>query len=121
VLDIAGCSHLAAWTLARFSQQVIVSREELPAALDPLPVRVLRMPIEIAIELGRVGLTTIGLLRQVSRDSLAARYGPDVLRRLDHALGLAAESTTPYRAPVPYYAARSFAEPIGIAAHGASI
>ncbi len=106
----------AAWALARFSQQVIVSHEELTAPLDPLPVRALRIPVEIAIELGRVGLTTIGLLRQVSRDSLATRYGPDVLRRLDQALGLAADSITPYRAAVPYHAARSFAEPIGTTA-----
>ena len=106
----------ASWALARFSKQVVVSREELPAALDPLPVRALRIPAKIAIELGRVGLTTISLLRQVSRDSLATRYGPDVLRRLDQALGLTAESITPYRAPVPHYAARSFAEPIGTTA-----
>ena len=103
----------AAWALARFSKQVIVVNEELTAALDPLPVRALRIPLEIACELGRVGLTTIGLMRRVPRDSLATRYGPDVLRHLDQALGLAAESITPYCAVAPYRAARSFAEPIG--------
>jgi len=106
----------AAWALARFSRQVIVSREELPAALDPLPVRALRIPGEIAIELGRVGLTAIGLMRQVSRDSLAARYGPNVLLRLDQALGLAADSIVPHPPPAPYYAERSLAEPIGTTA-----
>jgi protein ImuB len=106
----------AAWALARFSKRVIVSREELPGALDPLPVRALRIPTEIAIELGRVGLTTIGVMRRVPRDSLATRYGPDVLRRLDQALGLAAESITPHRAPAPYRTGRVFAEPIGTTA-----
>ena len=104
---------VAAWALARFSKQVIVLREELSGALDPLPVRALRIPAEIATELGQVGLTTIGLMRRVPRDSLATRYGPSVLRRLDQALGLAAESITPHRAPTPYRAGRIFAEPIG--------
>jgi protein ImuB len=112
---IAG-TPAAAWALARFSKQVIVSREDLSAALDPLPVRALRIPLEIAGELGRVGLTTIGLMRQVPRDSLATRYGPDVLLRLDQALGHAAESITPHRALVPYRAARVLAEPIGTTA-----
>ena len=106
----------AAWALARFSKQVIVSSEELSGALDPLPVRALRIPAAIAIALERVGLTTIGLMRRISRDSLAARYEPTVLRRLDQALGLVAESITPYRAPAPYCAGRSFAEPIGTTA-----
>jgi protein ImuB len=106
----------AAWALARFSKQAIVSREELPGVLDPLPVRALRIPAEIAIELGRVGLTTIGLMRRVPRNSLAARYGPHVLLRLDRALGLAAESIAPYRAPAPYRAGRGFAEPVGTTA-----
>jgi len=103
----------AAWALARYSKQAIVAQEELPAALDPLPVRALRIPAEIAVELGRGGLTTIGLMRRVPRDSLTARYGPTLLLRLDQAMGLAAESITPYRAPAPYRAALSFAEPIG--------
>lgn len=103
----------AAWALARFSDQVIVTTDELPDALDPLPVRALRIPAEIAVELGRVGLTTIGLMRRIPRDSLAARYGPNVLLRLDQALGLAKEPVTPYRAPTPYRAGQTFAEPIG--------
>ncbi|MCZ2080425.1 MAG: DNA polymerase Y family protein [Bryobacterales bacterium] len=106
----------ATWALARFNRNAIVSREELPAALDPLPVRALRIPSEITVELGRVGLTTIGLMRRVPRDSLAARYGPNLLLRLDQALGLAPESITPYRAPAPYRAGHIFAEPIGATA-----
>jgi len=106
----------AAWALARFSRQTIVSSADLTAALDPLPVRALRIPLEIADELGRVGLTTIGLLRQVPRDALATRYGPDALLRLDQALAHAPESISPHRAAVPYRAARALAEPIGTTA-----
>lgn len=103
----------AAWALARFSKQAVVSKEELAGILEPLTVRALRIPDEIAVELERVGLTTIGLMRRVPRDSLSARYGPDVLRRLDQALGVAMESIAPYHAPLPYFAGRSLAEPIG--------
>lgn len=103
----------AAWALARYSKQTIVTCEELPDALDPLPVRALRIPAEIAIELKRVGLASIGQMRRIPRDSLSARYGPDVLLRLDRALGLAEEPITPYHAPLPYCAGRIFAEPIG--------
>ena len=106
----------AAWALARFSRQTIVTKEELPGVLESLPVRALRIPAEIAIDLGRVGLTTIGLMRRIPRDSLASRYGPAVLLRLDQALGLAAESITPWRVPIPYRAGRNFAEPIGATA-----
>jgi protein ImuB len=109
---IAG-THGAAWALARFGQKAIIASDELPAALDALPVKALRIPNEIAIELGRVGLVTIGHLRSVARDSLSTRYGPNVLLRLDQALGHAEEPITPYRAPAPYRVGRVFAEPIG--------
>lgn len=106
----------AAWALARFSKRAIVTRDELPDALDPLPVRALRIHSEIATELKRVGLTTIGHMRRIPRDSLATRYGPGVLLRLDQALGLAEEAITPYRPPAPYRTEQAFAEPIGTTA-----
>jgi protein ImuB len=109
---IAG-THGAAWALARFSQQAIASSDELPTALECLPIKALRIPDEIAVELGRVGLATIGQLRRVARDSLSTRYGPNVLLRLDQALGHAEEPITPYRAPAPHRVGRVFAEPIG--------
>ena len=102
----------AAWALARFSQRTIVTTRELPDALDPLPVKALRIPAEIVAELERVGLATIGLLRRVPCDSLAARYGPGVVLRVNQALGLAEEPITPYRAPAPYQTGQTFAEPI---------
>ncbi len=112
IADTAG----AAWALARFSKQGVVTREELTNALDQLPVKALRIACETAAGLDRVGLTTIGHIRRISRHSLAARHGPGMLLRLDQVLGLAEEPITPYRAPVPYRAGRTFAEPIGTAA-----
>jgi len=78
-----------------------------------LSVCALRIAGEIAVELARVGLATIGQLRRISRDSIATRYGPQVPLRLDQALGRAQEPLTPYRAPAPYRVVRAFAEPIG--------
>jgi protein ImuB len=109
---IAGTAA-GAWALARFGQGAVVADEELAGALDPLPVRALRLCEETAAGLERVGLATIGDLRRVPRDALAARYGPSLPLRLDQALGLAAEPLTPHRPPPPYRAARMFAEPIG--------
>ncbi len=109
-------TQAAAWALARFSQRAVVAGDELAAALAPLPVQALRIPAEIAVELARVGLTTIGALRKVARNSLAARYGPGVVLQLDRALGAAEEPLTPYRAPAPCRAGRVFAEPIGTTA-----
>lgn len=106
----------AAWALARFSKQSIVTKEELADAVDPLPVQALRIPEEIATELKRVGLTTIGFMRRVPRNSIATRYGPAVLMRLDQVFGQTEAPITPYRAPLPYRAGKIFAEPIGTTA-----
>jgi protein ImuB len=65
----------AAWALARYAKQVIVANEEIPAAVDPLPIQALRLPEEVASGLGRLGLTTIAALRKIPRQSLVTRYG----------------------------------------------
>ena len=63
-----------------------------------------------------MGLATLGDLRRVPRDSLAARYGAGLPLRLDRAFGLAAEPLTPHRPAPPYRGMRAFAEPIGTTA-----
>lgn len=102
----------AAWALARYGKKAIVSREETTAALNPLPVEALRLPGEITSELRRVGITNIALLRRIPRQSLAVRYGPGILLRLDQASGNAEEPIVPYRPPAPHRAIRTLAEPV---------
>ncbi|WP_207478186.1 Y-family DNA polymerase [Arenibaculum pallidiluteum] len=81
-------------------------------ALAPLPVAALRLDATTTALLGRLGLRRIGDLYPLPRPSLAVRLGAAVVRRLDQALGLAAEPVSPRR-PVPPHAARmAFAEPI---------
>lgn len=106
-------THGAVWALSHYAQPCVVDERTLDAVLDVLPVRALRIADEIAVELGRVGLATIGQLRRIERDSIATRYGPQVPLRLDQALGRAEEALTPYRAAAPYRVVRAFAEPIG--------
>jgi protein ImuB len=103
----------AAWALTRYAKRVIITGEELPGVLDPLPVEALRLPKEITSELRRVGLTTIAALRKIPRQPLAVRYGSGILLRLDQAFGHAEEPITPHRVPAPYRAGRTLAEPIG--------
>jgi protein ImuB len=102
----------ASWALARYGKRAIVSGAKLPGALDPLPVEALRLPDEISAELRRVGLTTIDLVRMLPRQSLATRYGPGILLRLDQAFSHAEEPIAPFRPPAPYRAGRTLAEPI---------
>jgi protein ImuB len=103
----------AAWAVARYGKQVIVTGKELPDVLNPLPVEALRLPKEITAELRRVGLASIAAVRKIPRQPLAVRYGSGILLRLDQAFGQAEEPITPYYPPAPYRAGRTLAEPIG--------
>lgn len=103
----------AAWALARYGKNTIVSREELPGALDPLPVAALRLPHEVIAKLQRLGLSTVTALRRMPRQSLAVRYGPLPVLRLDQAFGYAEEPIAPQHPPAPYRSQRILADPIG--------
>jgi protein ImuB len=104
----------AAAALARFGPEHVL---RVPpgggkAALAGLPMAALRLPAETTALLRRLGLRRIGDLYPLPRAPLARRLGAAVVRRLDQALGLAAEPVSPRR-PVPAHEARlAFAEPI---------
>ncbi len=67
---------------------------------------------ETVAALGRVGLKRIGDIVDLPRAPLVARFGSDLLTRLDHALGLADEPLCPRLPVAPYLAEKSFPEPI---------
>jgi len=77
-----------------------------------LPVEALRLPGEIVLELRRLGLSTISMVRKIPRSSLAARFGATLLWRLDQIFHQAEEPLTPWRPPPPHRASRILAEPI---------
>ena len=89
---------------------------QVRAALDRLPVAALRVAPEVAEALARLGLRRIGDIAGMPRAALARRFGQDLLRRLDQALGLVPEPVSPAR-PADRFAVRlSLPDPIGLIA-----
>lgn len=138
-LDITGCAHLfggeqalrdmivarlyaqgfgaraavaptpgAAWALARYARKPNADLESLAA----LPVEALRLDPQAAALLRRLGMKTIGQLRDAPRSAFTARAGERAMLRLDQAFGCAPEALTPRRPPPPIFALRRFLEPI---------
>ncbi len=83
----------AAWGLARFGSDpiVIVATGEHAATVERLPVVSLRLTHDVAYQLGRLGIETVGQLRRLPRSGLVARLGPELVRRIDQMFGRVAE------------------------------
>ncbi len=84
-------------------------------ALAPLPLQALRLLPATAAGLRDLGFASVGDLIPQPRAPLTRRFGPDLCRRLDQALGQAPEPITPLRPQGLIEARRNFAEPIGAA------
>ena len=102
----------AAWALARFAAGTVAASGMEHAALAGLPIAALRLAPETAAMLHQLGLRTIGALYDLSRSALARRFGNDLCRRLDQALGHAREPISPVREVPPWRERRDFAEPL---------
>ena len=84
-------------------------------ALAPLPIGALRIGPEVAGAAARLGLETVGDLIALPRAPLQRRFGSTLLKRLDQALGRAAEPFDPIVPEEPPSITLRFAEPIGSA------
>jgi protein ImuB len=91
---------------------IIVPGREIEATAD-LPLAALGIEDTLVIALARLGLKRIDDLAGHPRAPLAARFGRDLLDRLDRVRGLADSSISPRRPMPAYIAERRFAEPIG--------
>ena len=91
---------------------VIVPPGAMREALAPLPLAALRLDPETVAALADVGLNRIADVLDLPRATLAARFDPSFLRRLDQALGREDEPITPKRPAPSYMAEQHFAEPI---------
>ncbi|MFN4059787.1 MAG: Y-family DNA polymerase [Paracoccus hibiscisoli] len=85
------------------------------AVLAPLPLAALRLAPATVAGLLDLGFATIGDLIATPRGPLTRRFGAELCRRLDQALGDAPEPIAPLRPQGLIEVRRSFAEPIGAA------
>jgi len=90
----------------------VVRRAHLRQHLAPLPLMALRLAPGVAAKMHDTGLRAIGDIIGLPRAPLAARFGTDLLTRLDQALGDCDESFSPISPPTPLYVRRQFVEPI---------
>ncbi len=110
----AAPSFACARAAARFgtSERTVVRREDLRPALAAIPVAALGLPEAVIGGLGEVGIERIGHLLDLPRPALAARYGRDLLRRLDQAMARAPETIDPVRPVAPLLTERIFDGPV---------
>ncbi|HWK68268.1 MAG TPA: DNA polymerase Y family protein [Rhizobiaceae bacterium] len=113
VADSWGAAHALARYVA--SPLHVAPAGHGAAILDPLPLEALRLSPSISGELRVLGFDRIGDLRAQPRGPLTLRFGPELGRRLDQALGEAAEPIETVRSPDGVEVRRSFGEPIGAA------
>ncbi|OZA16857.1 MAG: DNA methylase, partial [Rhodobacterales bacterium 17-64-5] len=86
----------------------------LREALGDLPLAALRLEAETVDRLLRLGLRRVGDLMVLPRAGLTRRFGLDVLRRLDQAMGLEPEPVSPVRPPMHFAVRLTFPDPIGL-------
>jgi len=114
VADASG----AAWALARFAtgeRVCVLPKGQERAALEGLPVGLLRLDDRSVAALRRVGVRTIGALARLPRAEVAARFGPLPALRLEQALAQAEEAIAWPMPARPWEEVRRFAEPIAAA------
>ncbi len=106
----------AAWALARFSDRRITPTglAEGPFAkiFHGLPLAALGLDEKTVVDLSRAGLRRIGDIALRPRAPIAARFGADVMSRLDALCGLERGAISPRFAAPDFSAERRFASPI---------
>jgi protein ImuB len=110
IADSWGAAH----ALARYQANpvLVVPEGEAADVVVDLPISALRLESGTVAALRTLGFDTIGELAATPRAPLALRYGPQIGRRLDQAVGRAAEPIDPIRIADAIEARRAFAEPI---------
>ncbi len=103
----------AAWALARFagSESLIADEREIGGAIGRLPVEALRLDKQTARDVRALGVERVEDLMVLPRFTLPARFGDDLLLRLDKAMGHAIETIRPVRPLEPPCTERVFDGP----------
>ena len=113
VADTWGAAHAAARFATR--QVLIIPPEETAPFIRRLPVAALRLHPDIVASLRTLGFDHVGEVMDQPRAPLALRFGPEIGRRIDQALGRAAEPIEPLRPAEIVEVRRVFGDPIGAA------
>lgn len=102
-----------AWAIARFEEAtpIVRSGDQLEALL-PLPPAALRLEADIVQRLHKLGLYKVSSFITMPRSALRRRFGQDILRRLDQALGYEDEAIQPLEPVQPYQERLPCLEPI---------
>lgn len=103
----------AAWALAHHGEGCAAPGQSF-AAISALPIAALRLPEKVTIPLQRLGIRNIEALNSLPRPTVTRRFGPEVLMRLDQALGRQAEEISPLAEPPRYRVRLTLPEPIGL-------
>lgn len=113
IADSWGAAHALARFVARPVH--IAPSGHGSSILEPLPLEALRLPPAMSAELRVLGFDRIRDLLAQPRAPLTLRFGPELGRRIDQALGETAEPIEAVRSPDLVEVSRSFGEPIGAA------
>ncbi|MCP8893325.1 DNA polymerase Y family protein [Shinella daejeonensis] len=113
IADSWGAAH----ALARFAGTAtyVAPPGHGSSVLDVLPLEALRLPRPTSSDLRLLGFERIADLLSQPRAPLTLRFGPQLGRRIDQALGILAEPIEPVRPPDLISIRRAFPEPIGAA------
>ncbi|PRY74966.1 protein ImuB [Yoonia maritima] len=103
----------AAWALSHYGGKAhkLGNQDE---DITSLPVAALRLNTKVDTALQRLGLRKISDLAALPRKTIARRFGPEVLLRLDQAIGEKNENISPLK-DAPHYGVRmTLPDPIGL-------
>lgn len=102
-----------AWALAHTGPlpQEVVEPGRTREAIAGLPLRALRLEAGVIARLDRIGVRRCGDLFALPRSQVAARFGMEVITRMDQALGLASEPLHAVRPPAAVGVQRRFESP----------
>ena len=113
IADTWGAAH----ALARYAARpTVISPSGVGSeSIAGLPLAALRIPGKMSSNLRLLGFERIGDLLDQPRAPLTLRFGPELGRRIDQALGNVSEPIDPIHPPDLVEARRSFPEPISAA------
>ncbi len=113
IADTWGVAH----ALARYAAKpaLVAPAGHGSAVLASLPLAALRLPVDMITALHVLGFERIGDILAQPRAPLTLRFGPQLGRRIDQALGALSEPINPIRPDELIQVKRNFAEPIGAA------